>query len=74
MRKPDFCLCENNGTDQLGSNWVAAQCLCFRYIDSSSSYIQNLKPLAIFCSCTALFVSDLVGNHEDMFSRDAAHI
>ena len=25
-----------------------------------------------FCGCTARFVSDLVGNHEDRFSRDAA--
>ena len=29
---------------------------------------------AIFCGCTALFVSDLVGNPEDRFSNDAAHM
>ena len=28
MRKPDFCLCENKGADQLRGN------LCFRYTDS----------------------------------------
>ena len=35
-------------------------------------YSLNLKfkPLAIFCECTAEFVSDLVGNPEDRFSRD----
>ena len=31
------------------------------------------KPLAIFCGCTAWLVS-LVGNPEDSFSRDAAHL
>ena len=46
MRKPDLCLCENKGADQLRSN----------------------------SDCTARFVSDLVGNPEDLFSRVAAHI
>ena len=30
-------------------------------------------PIAIFCDCTARFVSDLVGNPEDRFSHDEAH-
>ena len=30
-------------------------------------------PLAIFCGCTAWFVSDLVGNSEDRFSQNEAH-
>ena len=30
----------------------------------------NFKPLAIFYSCTAQFVLDLVGNPEDRFSHD----
>ena len=37
MRKPDFCLCENKGADQLCSNWEdceADQRLCFRYTDT----------------------------------------
>ena len=34
----------------------------------------NYKPLAIFCSCTAPFVSDLVGNPVDRFSHNEAHI
>ena len=29
------------------------------------------KPLAIFCVCTARFVSDLVGNPDDRFSHEA---
>ena len=29
---------------------------------------RNFKSLTIFCGCTARFVSDLVGNPEDLFS------
>ena len=32
------------------------------YYNPSSTKIQNFKPLAIFCDCTAWFVSDLDGN------------
>ena len=34
----------------------------------------NFKHLAIFCDCTARFVSDLVGNPEDRFSHNEAQI
>ena len=34
MRKPDFCICENKGADQLCGDRTADQRLCFRYIDS----------------------------------------
>ena len=34
--------------------------------------MQNLKTLAIFCGCTARFLSDLVGNLEDRFSHNEA--
>ena len=44
-----------------------------RYYNSPSSKIRKIKRLAIFCGCTAWFVSDLVGNPEDRFSRDEAH-
>ena len=33
----------------------------------------KFKHLSIFCFCTALFVSDLNGNPQCSFSRDAAH-
>ena len=36
--------------------------------------MRNFKPLAIFCGCTAQFVSDLVGNPEDRFSHNEARI
>ena len=35
MRKPAFCICENKGADQLGSNCAADQHLCFRYIENA---------------------------------------
>ena len=38
-RKPDFCLCENKGADQLRSNCEADQRLCFRYTDSTLSLL-----------------------------------
>ena len=41
---------------------------------SSSSYIRNFKLLARLSDCTGQFVSDLVGNPEDRFSRDAAQV
>ena len=37
-------------------------------------YIQSLKILACFCGCAGRFVSYLVANPEDRFSRDEAHI
>ena len=78
MRKSAFCICENKDTNQLRGNREADQRLCFRYTDSiynaSTSYIRNFKSIAIWYGCTALFVSDLVGNHKDRFSRDAAQL
>ena len=35
---------------------------------------QNFKPLAIFSSCTAWFVWDVVENPEDRFSHDEARL
>ena len=39
-------------------------------IESSSLYPSSVAT----CCCTARFVSDLVGNPEDSFSRELAHI
>ena len=72
MRKPAFCICENKYAVQLPS-YCAADPL-HRLSNPSTSSIRNFKPLAIFCGCAARFVSDLVGNPEDRFSRDEAHL
>ena len=71
MRKPAFCKCEDKDTDQRRGKCAADRCLCFRYIDST---IPLLTALAIFCDCTGWFVSNLVGNSEDRFSRDAVNV
>ena len=39
VRKPDICLCENKGADQLRSNCEADQRLCFRYSDGTISLL-----------------------------------
>ena len=39
VRKPDFCLGENKGADQLRGDREADQRLCFRYTDSTISLL-----------------------------------
>ena len=77
MRKPVFSICENKDADQLRGNRETDQRLCFRYLDSTIPLLsksKNFKPLAIFRGCKAWFVSDLVGNPEDRFSQNEAHL
>ena len=78
MRKPEFCICKNKDADQLRDNREADQRLCFPYKNSTipplPKFIRNFKHLAIFFDCTARFVSDLVGNLEDRFSHNEAHM
>ena len=71
VNKPDFCLCENKDADRLRGNREADQRLCFHYTDSTIRLLLNTKFQAF--SCTARFVSDLVGNSEDRFSHHEAH-
>ena len=56
-----FYMCKNNGTDQLPGN----QRLCFRHIDSIISKFE--VAFSHLCGRTDRFVSDLVGNPDDMF-------
>ena len=66
MRKPVICICENKDADQR---------LCFRYTDSTIPLLPKYEiSLAIFCDCTARFVSDLIGNPEDWFSHNKAQL
>ena len=61
-------------TDLLHGNRPADQRLCFCYIDSTIpllSKLKKFKPLAIFCACTAQFVSKHAGNLKDRFSHSA---
>ena len=76
MRKPVFALC---GQQRRKSACASAQsdqhlcCLLLRQYNTCSCYVLNLKTLASFCGCTGRFVSYLVANPEDRFSRDEAH-
>ena len=52
MRKPDFCICENKGADQLRGDREADQHLCFRYTDITiprlpKYKISSLKPSSV---------------------------
>ena len=73
MRKPVFHTCEINGPDPLRGNPAADLRLSFHYMDSATPLLKvrvlnrNLKPLTIFCDCTARFVSDLVGHPKQGF-------
>ena len=71
--KPAFCICKNKDADHLYGNRAADQRLCFCYNLIVQLILQNFKPLATFCGCTAWLMSDLVGNPEDRFSLDKAH-
>ena len=69
--KPDFCLCKNKGavTAKLISAFVLAS-----QIVQLLFFLNPKFQLACFCDCAGRFVSDLVGNPEDWFSRVAAQI
>ena len=43
MRKPDFCICENKGADQLRGNREADQRFCFRYTDSAIPLLAKVQ-------------------------------
>ena len=68
MRKPAFCIYED--ADQLNYR-EADQHLCFRYTDRTIPLLPKCE--ISICGCTARFVSDLVGNPEDLFSHNGAH-
>ena len=76
MREPAFCICENKDADQLCGNRTSDERLCFSYIDCKSLFFLNREFQASghLSGCTARFVSDLVENPEDLFSRHEAHM
>ena len=73
MKTSVFGICENKGANQLRSCGVD-QRLCFLYINSAIPLLSRSEISSLFRGCTARFVSDLVGNPEDRFSRDGAHL
>ena len=74
MRKPDFCLGENKGADQLRGNREADQRLCFRYSDSTIPLLLKFQASSSFLSLYRPVCVGPGGNPEDRFSRVAAQL
>ena len=51
MRKPDFCICENEDADQLCGSREADQRLCFRYTDSTIPLLPKSEISSLLPSC-----------------------
>ena len=76
MRKPVLPYANNKGAGQPAHPRSLISAFVVRCLDgtnTSSFYIQNLKPPPGFCGCAGQFESTLVANPEDRFSRDEAH-
>ena len=65
-----FCVCENKGADQLCSDCVADQPLCFQYIDSTIQYIDSTTQL--ISSFYPSFVETPEGNFSPVMAQEVA--
>ena len=75
--KTGFCIYENKDANQLRGDREADQRLCSRYTDSTIFLLHKSEISSLCASSVAVqqqFVSDLVGNPEDRFSRNEAQI
>ena len=79
-RKPAFCLyrCENESRERCAVSAQLISAFVFATQIVESLFFLNPKfqasYLVFFRDCTGQFVSDMVGNPEDQFSRITAHI
>ena len=80
MRKPEFCLCENKGADQLRSNCEADQRLCFCYTDNTvpvllKSEISSLYPSSIAAQAGLCRTwSETPKSHSDSFDSSCCYV
>ena len=76
MRKPAFCICENKDADQLRGNREADQRLCFRNTASTIPLLPKPEISSLLPSSVVVQpgLCGLVGNPEDRFSHNEAHI
>ena len=75
MRKSAFCICENK--DLINCAVTAQQFNAHVFAIRIVLSLHFLSPkfqASIFYDCTARFVSNLVGNPEDLFSHSEAHL
>ena len=70
MRKPVFCICEKENADQLRSKCTADHHLYFHYTDSTIRLLSKSKISSLYSPVCV----ELLGNPEDRFSHDAAHL
>ena len=77
MTKPAFAMCEQQRRRSACAFAQSNQRLCCSlpgWYNTSSFYIRNFKPLPNFFGYAGRFVSYLVVNPEDRFSRDEVQI
>ena len=76
MRKPVFDICERQRHRSACASAQSDQHLCYLLLTYNicSFYMQKLKTLASLCCWAGRWESYLVGNPEDRFSHDVAHI
>ena len=72
-----FSICEQQRCRSACASMQSDQCICCslsRQYNTSSFYIQNLKPLPSSCGCAGRFESIRSQTPRDRFSRDEPHI
>ena len=69
MRKPDFCIGENKGADQLHGNRTADQGLCFCYIDSTIPLFLNRK-FQVCSHLLCVYSTVSVGHRRQVLSKN----
>ena len=77
IRKPVYAICEQQRRRSACASAQSDQRLCCslpRQYKTSSFNIRNFKPPPSFYGCAGQFVSYVVANPEDRFSRDEAQI
>ena len=76
MRKQDICLRENKDAEQLYTNaqMISAFYFATRIIKLLFYLNPKVQASSLVYDCTAWFMSDLVENTDDRFSRIAAQI
>ena len=77
MRKPAYAICEQQRRKSACASAQTDQHICCslpRSYNIYRFYIGNFMPLARVCGCAGQFVSYLVENPEDRFSRDEAQM
>ena len=76
MRKPDFCNAKTKTqiSFTVTAKLISAFVFATRIVQSLYLLNPKFQASSILSDCNARFVSDLVGNPEDRFSHNEAHL